>query len=278
MVGYIKMTMLASWICFDPHGPTSAYIVSDSRFSTNKSVFDYGKKVFASKQFPEIFGYCGDVLFPSVILSQIVEMIDSGILINEKMNCDKKNSVIFERICYSLKEYKNILHGSLIEIIHITRDTVFDKYPNFYAYKLKWTQTEGIKTERILMKSESGIIEVMGAGESEFSENYKRYQQGKNRNTSRNVFHCFLDTLSNTKKFTCGGAPQLVGIYRKPFTGGKNYGIIYNNKRYFLGMGVPTKSHFKDIEWRNELFELCSGYTKKRIPNAKKQPDSLRRK
>ena len=75
------MTLLASWIGIDTHGPTSAYIVADSRISWEyKKYFDYGKKVFASNCFPEIFGYAGDVLFPSIALSQILEMIDSKLL------------------------------------------------------------------------------------------------------------------------------------------------------------------------------------------------------
>ena len=77
------MTLLASWIGIDTHGPTSAYIVSESRFVWDSSRhFDYGKKVFASKSYPEIFGYAGDVLFPSIVLSQILEMIDLSYLIN----------------------------------------------------------------------------------------------------------------------------------------------------------------------------------------------------
>ena len=52
------------------------YIASDSRITWgNNDIFDYCKKVFTCKQFPEIFGYCGDVLFPSIVLSQIAEMI-----------------------------------------------------------------------------------------------------------------------------------------------------------------------------------------------------------
>lgn len=39
------MTMLASWIGIDTYGPTSAYIVSDSRISWGKAAaYDHGKK------------------------------------------------------------------------------------------------------------------------------------------------------------------------------------------------------------------------------------------
>ena len=51
--------MLVSWIGIDTHGPTSAYIAADSRISWNMTnKFDFGKKVFASKKYPEIFGIC----------------------------------------------------------------------------------------------------------------------------------------------------------------------------------------------------------------------------
>ena len=82
------MTLLASWIGVDTHGPTSAYMVSDSRISWGlNSKFDYGRKVFASSQYPEIFGYAGEVIFPSVVLSQLIEMIATGIRFTPEMTC-----------------------------------------------------------------------------------------------------------------------------------------------------------------------------------------------
>ena len=77
------MTMLVSWIGIDTHGPTSAYIAADSRISWNMTnKFDFGKKVFASKKYPEILGYAGDVLFPSIVLEQIIELIDADVLLS----------------------------------------------------------------------------------------------------------------------------------------------------------------------------------------------------
>lgn len=83
--------MMASWIACDPHGVSSAYIVSDSRITWDaKTYYDYAKKVFASSLYPEIFGYAGDVLFPTIVLSQIVELIDRGILLTKTMTCREK--------------------------------------------------------------------------------------------------------------------------------------------------------------------------------------------
>jgi hypothetical protein len=66
------MTLLVSWIGVDPHGTSSAYIAADSRVSWGDVAnFDHGRKVFAFRHSPDILGYCGDVLFPTMVLSQI---------------------------------------------------------------------------------------------------------------------------------------------------------------------------------------------------------------
>lgn len=274
------MTLLVSWIAVDTHGPTSAYMVSDSRISwNNNQKFDYAKKVFASRKYPEIFGYAGDVLFPSIVLSQIVEMIDMNLLFDDKMTSSEKNKVVYEKLQYSFSKYPDVYGDNPIQILHISRDTTFDNYPKFYQYLMKWNKRDGWSKNEIKIPSESGILQVLGSGGNKFRQNYiDRYQQSVNKSTSRNVFHSFIDTLNNIKDKNCGGAPQLVGIYRKPFTNGNIFGILFNEKRFFLGMEVPKHSYYDKIEWRNENFELCSGETKKRYPEASIQKDMLRRK
>lgn len=276
------MTLLASWISIDTHGPSAAYIAADSRISWRQTqhfdYFDYGKKVFASKRYPEIFGYAGDVLFPSIVLSQILEMIDSGLLFRQNMSCSEKNGIVYEKLCHSFSKYPDIYGNTPIQVLHISRETVFEGYPSFYHYRMSWDRSSGWSRSEKSIPDESGLIAVLGSGGKEFSENYKnRYQEGPNKSTSRNVFHCFIDTLMNIQTNQCGGAPQLVGIYRKPLSSARNYGIIYGNKRYFLGMEIPDNASFGMIEWRNELFELCDGATKAKIVGAASQKDSLRR-
>ena len=70
----------------------------------------------------------------------------------------------------------------------------------------------------------------------------------------------------------CGGAPQLVGLYRKPNIGAFSYGIIYNKQRYYNGIRIDTFNGINNIEWRNENFEICDGRTKKRKVTSMKQP------
>lgn len=188
------MTMLASWIGVDTHGITSAYIASDSRITWgNNDVFDYCKKVFACKQFPEIFGYCGDVLFPSIILSQIVEMIDAEMLFDRDASCDEKNKRIFEKIMYSLNKYPDELRD-LVQILHISRETNVKPgvYPNFSGYFLQYKKEKGMTQEKLKIPDQSGLLYALGTGSTEFKKKYALYQEEANRNTSRNVFHCFM--------------------------------------------------------------------------------------
>lgn len=268
------MTMLVSWVGVDTHGPTSTYIVADSRISWNISnKYDFAKKVFAAKKYPEIFGYAGDVLFPSIVLEQIIELIDAGVLLDTVMTCDEKNKVIFEKICESLSKYPQLYIGDDVQIIHLSRDTEVRGYPKFHHYKLIWNKYKGFRFEEIPIPSKSGLLCVLGSGGKEFNNKYSLYQRGINSNTSRNVFQCFTDALDNIMDTNCGGAPQLVGLIRKPLTYGINYGIISKGKRYFLGMEIPSKSSFTNIEWRNELFEICDGKTKKIKDGAVHQPN-----
>lgn len=268
------MTMLVSWIGIDTHGPTSAYIAADSRISWNMTnKFDFGKKVFASKKYPEILGYAGDVLFPSIVLEQIIELIDADVLLSKKMTCDSKNKIIFEKICSSMSKYPHLCIGNDVQIIHLSRDTNVNGYPAFYHYKLTWNKRSGFRKKQISIPTTSGLLCVLGSGKNEFEDKYSFYQKGVNSNTSRNVFQCFTDTLDNITDPYCGGAPQLVGLIRKPLTAGINFGIVSKGKRYFLGMEIPRSSHFNNIEWRNELFELCDGETKKIKVGAAHQPN-----
>lgn len=272
--------MLASWIGVDTHGLTSAYIMSDSRLSWKLGkvykTFDYGRKVFASNLYPEVFGYAGDVLFPSIVLSRIVDMIDADVLINQHMSCAEKSCRIFDVLSRELQEYPDDCISETIQIIHISRETIVEGYPRFAVYSYFWRKTNGWTQKEEEIPTKSGLLMVLGSGERDFREKYKKYANGYNSNTSRNVFHCFINALMHTTDIHCGGAPQLVGIYRKPESHGMSFGLIYNDKRYFLGSEIIDIDNYKKIPWRNDLFEICDGKNKTITHGAQRQPDILR--
>lgn len=270
------MTLIVSWIGIDPHGPTSIYIAADSRISWAPGQrYNYGRKVFALESSPDIFGYCGDVLFPSMVLSQTLEMADAGLLYDQDSSSKIKFDAVAEKLIYQFAKYPHAVRSitsDVIEILHASRDPT-KKY-DFACNLLRWTRASGQWTNSsVPLPPASGTLFVRGSGAAEFELKFEGYKKGPNASTSRNVFHCFCETLSNTKEPTVGGAPQLVGLMRKPGSGGMNYGIINGTRRFYLGARVDELKNFDRIEWRNELFEICDGQTCARRANAQPQPN-----
>lgn len=274
------MTLIVAWIGIDPHGPTSIYIAADSRISwTPPKTYDYGRKVFALKSSPDIFGYCGDVLFPSMVLSQILEMADAGLLYNENSSSRIKFEAIRQKLIYQFSRYPHAVQSitsDVVEILYASRDPT-KKY-DFTCNLLRWTRSSGHwESSTVPLPAASRILFVRGSGAPEFEQRFEDYKRGPNAGTSRNVFHCFCETLFNTKEPTVGGAPQLVGLIRKPGTGGINFGIITGTRRYYLGARVDELKNFDRIEWRNELFEISDGQTCVRRSDAQPQPNPLKK-
>jgi len=269
------MTLLSSWLGVDSRGPSSIYILSDSRISWGDSAkFDYGKKVFGCENSPDIFGYCGDVLFPSIVLNQIICIADQGLLFKENATCEQKSQAVINKLIQSFKNYPNEVNGittSSLEIIHCSRDDNF----SFYCKKMKWKKsTNKWSGETIEFEEHSDKLFVVGSGAKEFLVKYKKYWESENKKTSRALFHCFTDTLNDIKDKYCGGAPQLVGLYR--IGNARHYGMIYNGKRYFQGVEIDNLINFDNIQWRNELMEICDGNTLKIKENAQRQPNPLK--
>src|SRR5690606_29781691 len=120
------MTLIISWIGVDDKKEgksiSSIYIASDSRYTWTKThKFDYGIKVFSSTRHPEIFGFCGDVLFPSIILGQIIPQIDNGLLIENNDSGEEKNKKFFNYIRTSLETYPKEFLAGQFTILHATR-------------------------------------------------------------------------------------------------------------------------------------------------------------
>jgi len=273
------MTLLASWIGVDTHGTASAYIAADSRVTWgNVAAFDHGRKVFAFRSSPDILGYCGDVLFPTMALSQIAEMADHGLLFPPGSTCKQRFEAIKEKLVQQFHAYPRMVNqitSDTLQVIHVSRDATDNT--KFACWLIEWRRADGWSGKTVALPVASGVLFTLGSGAPEFNQNLDRYREGQHQGTSRSVFHCFCDTLFNIKDKACGGAPQLVGIYRKPDSPAIAYGVIRDKKRYFLGVPVDNDVEFEGVEWRNDLFELCDGRTMDCLLHAQSQPDDLRR-
>lgn len=273
------MTLLVAWAGIDTHGPSSIYIASDSRISWGKTArFDCGRKVFSFSRWPDVLGYCGDVLFPSIALNQIVELADAGLLFAPGFSCKQKFQAIVDKLNDLFNQYPQLHSGiseNSLSIIHASRESTDNK--KFSCYSISWTSKRGWHGDESKLPISSDVLFALATGAQEFSDNFLRYKIGTNRETSRAVFQCFCDTLTRISDPLVGGAPQLVGIYRKPASPGFTAGIIYIGKRYFLGAHIDNGRNFDTVEWRNANFERCDGRTMAKLSDAQTQPDPLRR-
>ncbi|MGA3797736.1 hypothetical protein ACPCYX_08205 [Pseudomonas fluorescens] len=274
------MTLLVAWVGVDTHGPSSMYIASDSRISWGAGVnFDQGRKVFAFSKHPDILGYCGDVLFPSIALNQIVQLADAGLLFKAGFTAKEKFQAIVKKLNHLCDAYPKLNSGlaaNSLQIIYASREISNNK--QFFCHSISWSKGSGWKGSAVELPLQSGILFALGTGSVEFKKNYQRYQSGLNKSTSRNVFHCFCDTMRNISDRQVGGAPQIVGLYRKPDSPAVNFGVIYMRSRHFLGAKIDDLRDLStNVEWRNENFELCDGSSMAKFKNAQPQPDPMRR-
>lgn len=261
--------------------------MSDSRISwgNNGFFFDYGEKVFASKNSPDIFGYCGDVLFPLMILSQVIDSIDFGVMYEEGWNSKKRQEIFIQTVKAAFDSYPHNpeIFGNVVEILHCTRD---DTDSSFHCYQIMARRSDSWKFQvqelnitthdstDSLKVPQSFELRVSGSGQSEFIARFEDYKKQNNNKTSRSIYQTFCNVLSNIQDKQCGGAPQLVGLIRKPKSCGISFGILYKDEKYFQGMRVNhfPQSQLSRIEWRNELFERIDPNTARLQQGAKSQP------
>jgi hypothetical protein len=267
------MTLIISWIGVDDKkegkSVASLYIGSDSRYSSDKAtVYDYGIKVFGSTRYPEIFGFCGDVLFPSLIFGQLIPQIDAGLIFDEMDDAVTKNQKILAYIKTSLKSYPTKALDETFTIVHGTRIN-----KQFSCYKTTYiTKTGELLNEEIELPNYSTKIFSGGSGKKEFDDNWKAWQDAKHNNsgTSRGVYHCLEKTLKKIKDPRTGGLPQIIGLYRKD--NARIFGIIEKEKKYIYGKESSEGIKSSGIEWRNENFERINPETLKIFDDAQKQP------
>lgn len=264
------MTLIVSWIGVDDKkggkSIASIYLASDSRYSWDTNTkYNYGQKVFGSSSYPEIFSFCGDVLFPIHVIIQIVSQIDNHLLIKKEDSAETKRAKIFHYLDSSLRSYPKQCMVGGFSILYATR---VGKNFNLYRYHY----TNKLECDEINLPNKSTKVYSGGSGSIEFDENWMQCDNEKNNNheTSRAVYHCLSETLKNIKDPRTGGLPQVVGLYRNKNS--RLIGIVENDKKYIFGKEALPEISSQNIEWRNGNFEIIDHCTLKRKEGAQVQP------
>lgn len=263
------MTSLAAWVAVDARGTSALYLVSDSRLTWAPTGLEWslGRKLFASKTTSDIFGYCGDVMFPSLVLGQLESLLNSSVLFASREPPNERHEVIVRMIQSSLESYPATRRADF-SIIHGAREHA-GLQSLFHLWKLDWSAQLGWADTGVDLPNESRVALALGSGAGAFVEWEKRWQRPLGR-VSRAVFGAFCDALESGADPKTGGAPQLVRLYRDG--PGSVVGVISEGQRFIYGISVPPGEGVHSVEWRNTQFERCDANTMAILESAQRQP------
>jgi len=264
------VSSLICWIGVDSRAHSSIYLASDSRFSwSSRGRWDNGRKLFACRHSPDLLGYVGQVLFPSQVLSQVRDLIEEGLLFEFDADPVEKRDAIFSQVkaCFHTYPFDR---QQTFTIVHATRRS--EKMDSiFYVHTLSWNREGEWQPHTLATPAESGIVGVWGTGMVAVDRWHDRWRSSRQGGrTSRSAFSAFCDALASGEDQLTGGPPQLVGLYRRG--GGKCFGVVRGNSRYYLGADVTAHPVGADVEWYNALFERCDGGTMRPIEGAQRHP------
>lgn len=262
------MTALVSWVAYDQRGPASAYLASDSRISWFKrdrivGHWDGVRKCYASSLFPDAFAYVGNVMFPSLVLSQFVDALDSGFVVRPDCDLRTRHSALHDALQVSLDMYNAPTALPPFQIVHVGREGQ-GMESTFSLHSMVWdgrdlrTAVQGSLDQPSVL--ELGVDEVRsindpvieGSGREGVQREIKTWERSEHAHTSRAVFSALCDSVRDPIEASVGGAVQLVGLYR--IGNGRTFGVVHDQMPTVLGLPLLYTPDSAD-EYRNDLFE-----------------------
>lgn len=261
------MSTVIAWATNEGRGQIgSFYMASDSRISWGKTIlWDSGQKVFALKE-DGIISYVGDVLFPTQILSQLTTLINQEVIYKKTNTNQEKITLIYKYLQPYMQKYPLQLNETKIVVCLVNNK-------QFNLYEIDQTGYKEIDIE-------AGKVYSYGSGSSEYQKSLSKvgFQDNTSKEIisveqsySRYIFQALVHALNkDSSDPISGGNIQLVGLYK--YGKSSPFGIIYQEKKFLLGLEVADDLDLSQYEWRNENFEVSSYVSMQRKENQQRQP------
>lgn len=263
------MTSLVVWTGADTRGPASLNMATDSRISWEGAGavshhWDQAKKVFASATTPLVVGYVGDVLFPLLVLPNLIDRIDRRVFPSSGAAVNGLVSVVrHEWKSYPAEERRPVT-------FYVGYRQGDGMSARFLVTQLSVKRADEWIVRDISVPEKSSCLAVDGSGKVAVRSALDDWQASSAADTSRAVFSGFVDSVIAGVDPRSGGAPQLGCLYR--VGPGRLLGIIHDGQRYFAGTRLIGNEEVDNVEWRNALFERADGRKKSRLSGAQAQP------
>ncbi len=253
------MTTLIAWASYSntgqsAHLPRAIYVASDSRITWGSVArrWEAGRKVFTPLKEPHIFGYCGDVVFPSLALGQIISAIDYEILFPPEASANDKNEIIFETIKESHRQRLNVPEQNF-QILHVHRT---QNWPStaFAAWIISYdVATASWSCNQVPLPSTTGIAIALGTGASAAKSHAIKWAESDVGGTSRAIFSAFCDAVTSGNDPLSGGTPQISALYTE--SAPRPLGYVEDGLTFLHGLQLGPSGTLTNIEWRDRLFQ-----------------------
>ena len=173
------MTTLVAWIGVDSRAPASAYIATDSRISWPVQKWDLGCKTFSSSDSPDIFGYCGDVIFPSLLLYQFCAGLDSGLYAGDSR---RRFNALCQLVRHSHASWPSSERRPF-QIVHCSRDGM-GMGATFNTGIISFDSGVGFKVKHLAEPKVSSVIHLTGTGRKTTASQLRRWQVAAEKETT----------------------------------------------------------------------------------------------
>jgi hypothetical protein len=271
------VTTLASWISVDGSGPSAIYVVADSRITWGSHArrWDSGRKVFPANS-ADVFAYCGDVLFPSLVLGQITDLIDRNLLWAPQTPSDARHEAVVTVLQTAFERQHQTPKGDF-SIFHCSREgqgvgSVFNLWRIDYSARPDvWADCQ----VEICQAGKSRLLLSGGSGRPAFEEAIAEWSCSPQGGTARAVFSAFCETLEIGKDRLSGGVPQIAALDRNSC--GKLVGFVSEDMRYLYGLPVAWSPDMSKIEWVDRLFQRISPETLRLLSGAQRHAKVVER-
>ncbi len=207
-------------------------MASDSRLSWgDQGYWDLGRKIFPSEKYGDILGYCGDVVFCSQQLSQIITYIDNCSSFETIDEPNERSEMIFALIKNSFRQYPKKIVLPSFSIVYLTRR---EKY-SFCAYRIKWSKINGWDKNELTVGHNSSLIIWGGSGGAGYKHLHATEVAISDFGLhSRGYFYALHRFINSKQDPATGGPPQISCLYN--MGSAKKLGTIFNGERYFYGL------------------------------------------
>lgn len=262
------MTTLMTWLSVDDRGPSAIYIAADSRISWVDPVgtWDTGRKTFAAGS-PDIFGYCGEVMFPAIALGQFCDLVNRGLLWDGEADAETRHRALVEFLPPAFERRRNARDADFT-IIHAARDGI-SMDSQFRVWRLDYvasTKTWSDHVIKVEHRGESKVLATLGTGHAALDAKIHEWNKKPQGHTARSFFGAFCEAVESRKDWRTGGMPQIVSLNRE--TLGTPTGFVEKGERYLYGTPIAFVPGLSNIEWVNRLFERVDPETLERRSKA----------